>query len=72
MSKWTTETQFAAHSKGLINVYWMNKINVVVHYLAGIVESIGMDGLTKGENRERRKREPLGTTNFRLKLSDRN
>lgn len=41
----------------------MNKINVVVHYLAGIVENIGMDGLTKGENREV-KRELLRTVNF--------
>ena len=44
----TSEIQVVEHSKKLINIYWMNKVDVIVLHLAGIVEGRGMDKPTEG------------------------
>lgn len=51
----TSEVQFIAHSKELNNIYQMDKIDMVVFYLAGVVESTEVDEITQGENREQEK-----------------
>lgn len=43
-----SEIQVVEHSKKLMNIYWMNKIDVVVLHLAGIVEGRGVDETTEG------------------------
>lgn len=68
MSDWTSEINFVAHSKELINVYQMDKTDVVVLQLAGIVEGTEVDEITERENREERKREPPRIAKFLLKL----
>lgn len=65
MSDRFSDIQIVAHGRKLIKVYRINKIDVVVIYLAEVVEGIGVDEITEGKNkREGRNREQL--------ISDRN
>lgn len=65
MSDPVSDIQVVAHGRKLIKVYRINKIDVVVIYLAEVVEGIGVDEITEGKNkREGRNREQL--------ISDRN